>query len=50
MNLLDSLGMDKKQRVKKIDKAREALERFGPGFPDEWKHVLELVNDAVRSA
>lgn len=49
-NLLDSIGMDKKQRAKKIDKAREAVDRFSPGFPDKWKHVLDLVNDAVRQA
>jgi guanosine-3',5'-bis(diphosphate) 3'-pyrophosphohydrolase len=49
-NLLDSAGMDKPQRLKKINKAREAVDRFSPGFPEAWQHVLGVVRDAIKQA
>ena len=49
-NLIDSVGMGEKERRKKIDKAREAVERFAPTFPAQWRHVLDLVREAVRQA
>ena len=49
-NLLDSLGMDEAARRKKIEKAREAVERFTPTLGDEWRHVLAAVREAIRTA
>lgn len=49
-NLLDSIGMDKKQRRKKIDKAQEAVDRFTPTLSGEWRHVLDLVREAIQKA
>jgi (p)ppGpp synthase/HD superfamily hydrolase len=49
-NLLDSTGMAKKDRRKKIDKAQEAVDRFTPTLSGEWKHVLELVREAINQA
>lgn len=49
-NLIDSVGMDAKQRQKKIGKARHAVEIFAPGFPDRWRHVLELVREQIERA
>lgn len=49
-NLIDSAGMDAKQRQKKIGKARQAVEIFAPGFPDRWHHVLELVREQIERA
>lgn len=49
-NLIDSVGMDAKQRQKKIDKARQAVEIFTPGFPDRWRHVLDLVREQIERA
>lgn len=49
-NLIDSAGMDAKQRQKKIGKARQAIEIFTPGIPDRWRHVLELVREQIERA
>jgi (p)ppGpp synthase/HD superfamily hydrolase len=47
-NLLDSKGMDVAARRKKIDKAREAVERFAPTLENEWRHALEAARQAIR--
>lgn len=49
-NLIDSVGMDAKQRQKKIGKARQAVEIFTPRFPDRWRHVLDLVREQIERA
>ncbi|HWB11095.1 MAG TPA: HD domain-containing protein [Pirellulales bacterium] len=49
-NLLDSIGMNQKDRRKKIDKAQEAVDRFTPTLPDGCQHALDLVREAVRKA
>jgi hypothetical protein len=49
-NLLDSAGMDAAARRKKIDKAREAVERFEPTLGEPWRHALDTVRDAIRNA
>lgn len=40
-NLIDSKFLPLEKREKPQRKAREILERFGVGFPAEWKHALE---------
>ncbi|HUY32499.1 MAG TPA: HD domain-containing protein [Pirellulales bacterium] len=47
-NLSDVLGLDAAARRKAVDKARQLLDRFAPGFPREWRHVLEIVGEKVR--
>jgi guanosine-3',5'-bis(diphosphate) 3'-pyrophosphohydrolase len=49
-NLIDSVGMERKDRRKKIDKAQEAVDRFAPTLLAEWKHALERVREAIRKA
>jgi (p)ppGpp synthase/HD superfamily hydrolase len=49
-NLLDSQGMDAAARRKKIDKARQAVERFEPTLRDSWRHALDAVREAIREA
>jgi (p)ppGpp synthase/HD superfamily hydrolase len=49
-NLLDSIGMEQKDRRKKIDKAQEAVDRFTPTLPGEWHHALTLVREAIQKA
>ncbi|MGH7193593.1 MAG: HD domain-containing protein [Candidatus Saccharimonadales bacterium] len=49
-NLLDSAGMAPPQRRKKIDKALQAVDRFAPGFPDEWRHALDMVRELIAAA
>jgi guanosine-3',5'-bis(diphosphate) 3'-pyrophosphohydrolase len=49
-NLIDSAGMGVPQRRKKIDKASQAVEGFRPGFPDRWRHVLDLVCEQIERA
>ena len=49
-NLLDSVGMDKKDRRKKIDKAQEAVDRFTPTLASKWQHALDVVRDAIQQA
>lgn len=48
-NLLDSAGMDPAQRRKKIDKARQAVDCFSPGFPDQWRHVLDMTRGLIAA-
>jgi len=47
-NLSDVLGLDGAARRKAVEKAGQLLDRFAPGFPDEWRHVLEIVREKVR--
>ena len=49
-NLLDSIGMDKKARRKKIEKAQEAVDRFTPTLSGEWRHALDLVRETIQKA
>ena len=49
-NLIDSLGMDKQARRKKIDKAQEAVDRFTPTLSGQWQHALDLVREAIQKA
>ena len=46
-NLLDSQHLDAETRRKKVDQARELLDRFTPGFPAEWQHALDLVRRQI---
>ncbi len=47
-NLSDVLGLGAAARRKALDKARQLLDRFTPGFPDSWRHALECVREKVR--
>ncbi|HJT32864.1 MAG TPA: HD domain-containing protein [Pirellulales bacterium] len=49
-NLLDSVGMGPAQRRKKIAKAQEAVDRFSPSFPDQWRHALEMVRELIATS
>lgn len=49
-NLLDSVGMEVKDRRKRIDKAQEAVDRFAPTLAADWKHALDLVREAIGKA
>lgn len=49
-NLLDSVGMDAAARRKKIDKAREAMQRFEPRLGEAWRHVFDTLRGALRDA
>ncbi len=47
-NLLDSRNAKPGFQAKTAGKARDLLSRFEPGFPAEWKHVLEAVRAEVK--
>lgn len=49
-NLLDSRGMELEARRKKIDKARQAVELFEPNLSGSWRHVFEVLREAIRNA
>jgi guanosine-3',5'-bis(diphosphate) 3'-pyrophosphohydrolase len=40
-NLIDSAELTVESRRKAIRKAKELVELFAPGFPDEWRHALD---------
>ena len=48
-NLLDSEGMAPADRRKKIDKAQQAVDTFQPGFPEQWKHALDMVRELIEN-
>ncbi|MEX2119431.1 MAG: HD domain-containing protein [Pirellulales bacterium] len=48
-NLIDCEGLSKHERHKKLDKARELVEIFTPGFPERWKHALDLTREQIRA-
>lgn len=49
-NLSDCATLEKKGRQRQIDKAKEIVANFSPGFPEEWRHVLESVAAQIEAA
>ena len=46
-NLMDSADLPKKSQTRTLRRAKQIAEHFEPGFPDEWRHALELVQDLI---
>ena len=46
-NLMDSGNLPKKSQTRTLRRAKQIAEHFAPGFPDEWRHALELVQDLI---
>jgi guanosine-3',5'-bis(diphosphate) 3'-pyrophosphohydrolase len=49
-NLSDCATLEKKGRQRQIDKAKEIVAHFSPGFPEKWRHVLQAVEAQIEAA
>lgn len=47
-NLRDSAALPKKSQTRNLRQAKQIADHFDPGFPDEWRLALELVQDLIE--